>query len=94
MDDIDSIIASDRLCDELGLDTISTAKVIKVGERINNIARAFSVREGFGRAADTFPERLMTEPLRNGASKGHLISKEDLKIMFDAYYNVRGWDIK
>lgn len=68
--------------------------VIKVGERINNLARAFNVREGFGRADDTFPERLMTEPLRNGASKGHLISKEDLKIMLDEYYNVRGWDIK
>ncbi len=66
----------------------------KVGERINNLARAFNVREGFTRADDTFPERLMTEPLKAGASKGHLISKEDLNTMLDEYYTVRGWDIK
>lgn len=68
--------------------------VEKVGERINNLARAFNVREGFSRADDTFPERLMTEPLRSGASKGHLISKEDLDTMLDEYYTVRGWDLK
>jgi aldehyde:ferredoxin oxidoreductase len=68
-------------------------EVIQVGERINNLARAFNVREGFGRAEDTFPERLMTEPLRSGASKGQLISKGDLKVMLDEYYTSRGWDL-
>jgi aldehyde:ferredoxin oxidoreductase len=63
--------------------------VTKVGERINNLARAFNVREGFSRADDTFPERVMTEPLKSGTSKGHLISKEDLKVMLDEYYTVR-----
>jgi aldehyde:ferredoxin oxidoreductase len=68
-------------------------EVAQVGERINNLARAFNVREGFGRAEDTFPERLMTEPLRSGASKGQFISKDDLKRMLDEYYSVRGWDL-
>jgi len=68
-------------------------EVIQVGERINNLARAFNVREGFGRADDTFPERLMTEPLQSGASKGQLISKEDLKVMLDEYYTLRSWDL-
>jgi len=68
-------------------------EISKVGERINNLARAFNVREGFTRADDTFPERLMNEPLKSGASKGHLISKDDLKIMLDEYYTVRGWDL-
>ena len=31
--------------------------------------------------------------LKSGASKGHLISKEDLKTMLDEYYTVRGWDL-
>jgi aldehyde:ferredoxin oxidoreductase len=57
-------------------------------------AKAFNVREGFTRAEDTFPERLMAEPLKAGASKGGLISKEDLNLMSDEYHNVRGWDIK
>ena len=64
-----------------------------MGERINNLARAFNVREGFTRADDTLPERLMTEPLKAGASKGQLISKDDLKLMLDEYYTERGWDI-
>jgi aldehyde:ferredoxin oxidoreductase len=69
-------------------------EVQKVGERVNNLAKAFNVREGFTRADDTFPERLMTEPLKAGASKGQLISKEDLNLMLDEYYTVRGWDLK
>ncbi|MBU2498106.1 MAG: aldehyde ferredoxin oxidoreductase C-terminal domain-containing protein, partial [Proteobacteria bacterium] len=64
----------------------------KVGERMNNLARAFNVREGFTRADDTLPERLMTEPLKAGAAKGHFVSKEDLKVMLDEYYTARGWD--
>jgi aldehyde:ferredoxin oxidoreductase len=67
-------------------------EVEKVGERVNNLAKAFNVREGFTRADDTFPERLMTEPLKAGASKGQLISKDDLKVMLDEYYTVRGWN--
>ncbi|HUT72935.1 MAG TPA: aldehyde ferredoxin oxidoreductase family protein [Desulfatiglandales bacterium] len=68
-------------------------EIEKVGERINNLARAFNVREGFSRADDTLPERLMKEPLRSGASKGHFISIDDLKQMLDEYYTVRGWDL-
>jgi len=68
-------------------------EVEKVGERLVNLAKAFNVREGFTRADDTFPERLMTEPLKAGASKGQLISKEDLKTMLDEYYTARGWDL-
>jgi aldehyde:ferredoxin oxidoreductase len=67
-------------------------EVQKVGERVNNLAKAFNIREGFTRADDTFPERLMTEPLKDGASKGQLISKDDLKTMLDEYYTDRGWD--
>jgi len=69
-------------------------EVEKVGERLNNLAKAFNVREGFTRADDTFPLRLMTEPLKAGASKGQMISKEDLDLMLDEYYAVRGWDVK
>jgi aldehyde:ferredoxin oxidoreductase len=67
-------------------------EVQKVGERLNNLAKAFNMREGFTRADDTFPERLMSEPLKEGGSKGQLISKEDLKKMLDEYYTDRGWD--
>ena len=69
-------------------------EIMRVGERLTNLARVFNVREGFTRADDTLPERLMTEPLRAGAPKGQLISREDLDRMLDEYYAERGWDLK
>jgi len=68
-------------------------EILKVGERVNNLARAFNVREGFNRSDDTLPERLMTEPIPEGPSKGQLISKDDLNQMLDEYYTARGWDL-
>jgi len=69
-------------------------EVVQVGERLNNLAKAFNMREGFTRADDTLPERLMTEPLSQGGSKGQVISEADLKVMLDEYYRARGWDPK
>lgn len=83
---------ADLMAAVTGLD-FTADEVERVGERINNLARAFNVREGFTRDDDTLPERLMTEPLKAGASKGHVFSKEDLKLMLDEYYAARGWDI-
>jgi aldehyde:ferredoxin oxidoreductase len=74
--------------------TYKPEEIEKVGERINNLARAFNVREGFTRADDTLPERVLTEPLQSGGSKGHFISKDDLKQMLDEYYTVRGWGLE
>jgi aldehyde:ferredoxin oxidoreductase len=74
--------------------SLTADEVQKVGERINNLAKVFNVREGFTRADDTLPERIMTEPLPGGASKGHFISRQDLDRMLDEYYGVRGWDVK
>lgn len=67
-------------------------QVQQVGERVNNVARLFNGREGFSRKDDTFPERLMTEPIKAGASAGQLISQADLDAMLDEYYAARGWD--
>ena len=64
------------------------------GERMNNLAKAYNVRAGLTRADDTLPERLMTEPLKEGASKGQLISPDDLKLMLEEYYTARGWDVE
>ncbi|MGB9438242.1 MAG: aldehyde ferredoxin oxidoreductase C-terminal domain-containing protein, partial [Desulfobacterales bacterium] len=74
--------------------TYTPEDILQVGERINNLARAFNTREGLTRADDTLPERLLTEPLKAGASKGHFISKAELTQMLDEYYTARGWDVK
>ncbi len=71
---------------------LSADEVQQVGERVNNVARLFNGREGFSRKDDTFPKRLMTEPIKAGASAGQLISQGDLDAMLDEYYEARGWD--
>lgn len=70
-------------------------QVQQIGERVNNIARLFNIREGFTRQDDTLPQRLMTEPLKvkAGASVGQLISQNDLDEMLNEYYSERGWDM-
>ncbi len=73
---------------------LSPEEVEKVGERINNLARAFNVREGFDRSDDSLPERMMTEPIKAGPSMGNLLSREELDLMLDEYYTARGWDLK
>jgi aldehyde:ferredoxin oxidoreductase len=64
----------------------------KSGERIYNLMRAYCVREGINREADTLPKRLMEDPLPEGPAKGMVIEKETLEMMKDAYYEFRGWD--
>ncbi|HED24628.1 MAG TPA: ABC transporter ATP-binding protein [Firmicutes bacterium] len=73
-----------------GLD-LSEDEVYAVGERVNNLARAFNVREGFTRDDDHFPERLLTEPIQGGNSKGQYIKPEEQEEMLDEYYEARGW---
>ncbi|HPD61433.1 MAG TPA: aldehyde ferredoxin oxidoreductase C-terminal domain-containing protein, partial [Thermodesulfobacteriota bacterium] len=66
--------------------------VWELGERLNNLCRMFNVREGFSRKDDYLPRRLMEEPIKDGLSKGEMISQQDLDFMLDEYYEARGWD--
>jgi aldehyde:ferredoxin oxidoreductase len=62
------------------------------GERIYNLQRAFSVREGIDRRTDLLPARLLEEPLPDGPAAGMVIERHALEAMKDAYYQRRGWD--
>jgi len=74
-----------------GLD-FTGEEIQKIGERLNNVARLFNIGEGFTRKDDSFPKRILTEPIKAGASKGELISQASLDEMLDEYYAERGWD--
>jgi aldehyde:ferredoxin oxidoreductase len=65
----------------------------KAGERINNIARLFNVREGVGtRDFDTLPPKIMTVPIPDeGVAKGAVVNKEEFELGLNDYYEVRGW---
>jgi aldehyde:ferredoxin oxidoreductase len=62
------------------------------GERINNLARVINVREGLGRKDDTLPWKVMNAPIPDeGPSKGAYVTQQELDLMLDDYYEVRGW---
>jgi len=66
---------------------------VDLARETTRICRAFNVREGFSRKDDALPERL-SDPLPDEQYKGQKISKEELQLMLDNYYEIRGWDRK
>jgi len=66
-------------------------KLTRIGERIYNLERLFNLREGFSNKDDILPSRFLNQPLKEGASKNHIVP---LKNMLKQYYFVRGWDDK
>ena len=67
----------------------ATGDLIRAGERVWNLERLYNVREGFTRADDTLPPRLLNEAVADGPSQGW-VSK--LEPMLNEYYRARGWD--
>ncbi len=63
-------------------------EMLTAGERIWNLERLYNLREGFTRADDTLPPRLLNEPA-TGASAGQV---NHLEPMLNEYYRARGWD--
>ena len=62
------------------------------GERINDIARIFNVREGFTRKDDHLPYKIMHNPIPDETvSKGSYVSQKELDFLLDDYYEARGW---
>jgi len=74
-----------------GLDA-STDELERVGERVINLERLFNVREGVRRKDDVLPWRVMHEPIPDGPSAGMHCPPEELGLMLDRYYALRGWD--
>jgi len=64
----------------------------EIAARINNVERAYLVREGITRKDDTIHGRPMEEPVPSGPYKGERLEKEGMDRMLDDYYEVVGWD--
>lgn len=63
--------------------------MLRAGERVWNLERLFNNHAGLGRQDDSLPPRILTEPLSEGPSRGHVVPLEK---MLDDYYQQRGWD--
>jgi aldehyde:ferredoxin oxidoreductase len=73
-----------------------TAEELKVaGERINTLAKLINTREGLGRKDDTLPWKVMNQPITDdGPAKGAFVTQDELDLMLDDYYQIRGWNVE
>ncbi len=64
----------------------------KAAERINTLAKLINLREGLGRKDDSLPWKVMNVPIPDdGPVKGAVVTKDELDLMLDDYYETRGW---
>ncbi|MQL50726.1 aldehyde:ferredoxin oxidoreductase [Desulfofundulus thermobenzoicus] len=64
-------------------------ELARLAGRIVTATRLFNVREGATRADDMLPSRFFNEPVNDGQNA---ITRQELDIMLDDYYRLRGWD--
>ncbi len=67
----------------------SPGDLMVLGDRVSNLERAYNVRAGVTRAADTLPRRLREETPAGGPA-----SPVNLDLMLDEFYAACGWDPK
>ncbi|MBI2941063.1 MAG: aldehyde ferredoxin oxidoreductase family protein [Chloroflexi bacterium] len=80
--------------DLLGLVTgwdVTADELRAAGERISNLRKRFNLRQGWTRADDTLPARLLDEPLSDGVGTGTHLTRDELDLMIAGYYQARGW---
>ncbi|HEX9014917.1 MAG TPA: aldehyde ferredoxin oxidoreductase C-terminal domain-containing protein [Chloroflexota bacterium] len=65
-----------------------------ISERVWNLTRLFWIKHvpGFGRKDDLPPARFYEEKVRGGPTDGDLITREQVDLLLDDYYSLRGWD--
>jgi len=71
------------------VDAIDANRALEIGERIWNLERVYNLRAGFTKRDDALPPRMLSEPLGEGMSAGHVVP---LAPMLAEYYQLRGWD--
>ncbi len=66
---------------------------LKVGERTEQLIRAFNIREGkLSRKDDTLPDRVFDDPIPAGPSEGQRINREKFEEALTSYYKLRDWN--
>jgi len=71
---------------------VTSRDIMKAGERIYNLMKAYIVREGWARQDDDWPERFYEEPIQEGPTKGAKLPREEMHQLLGEYYEKMGWD--
>ncbi len=69
-----------------------TPQLMTIAERIYSMERMILNREGIRRRDDLLPERITTEAIPSGPTKGRILTAEMYDVMLKDYYGLRGWD--
>ena len=88
----DFYVESSMIINEVTGWDMTAEELKKCGERINNLKKLFNIREGWKSDDDTLPHRILTEPVNEGPNEGDRLSENQLNVMIDSYYRVRGWE--
>ncbi|MBN1401284.1 MAG: aldehyde ferredoxin oxidoreductase family protein [Anaerolineae bacterium] len=70
---------------------LSAKELFEVGPRVVNLKKAFNIREGWTKADDWMPPRVLEDPIPSGPSQGSVVTPEELRMEIDDYYQARGW---
>jgi len=71
---------------------LTEEELLRAGERTNNLKQLFNYSVGIRREDFYLPRRLIEEPIKNGVSKGAVITDEEMDQMLDDYLEERGWE--
>ena len=69
---------------------IQIKELHKKGTRIFTLKRIFNLACGLDKKADTLPNRLLKEPLKDGGAAGQIV---ELEQMLQEYYQYRNWNV-
>ena len=70
----------------------SSYEIMRIGERRNQIMRAYNLREGLTADQDWLPDRFFDEPIRQGSWSGTKLDRDAFAGAIAAYYAMMGWD--
>ncbi|MEM2897078.1 MAG: aldehyde ferredoxin oxidoreductase family protein [Candidatus Bathyarchaeia archaeon] len=73
--------------------SLKPEKLLRIGERIQNVEKAFNVREGMTRKDDKPPQRFF-EPIKSVPGKGERLEKKKFEKMLSEYYALRCWEVE
>ena len=69
------------------------ADLLEIGERINNVGKAFNVMHTGLRRKDDYPvDRFFNEPIPSGPMKGAVLERDKWDKMLGEYYAENGWE--
>lgn len=71
---------------------VTATELRRTAQRIVLLRKLYNIAAGWTRSEDTLPERILSEPLKGGASHGAALSPAQLDRMIAGYYRARGWN--